>query len=312
MSEQNTFIKGLVFRLVKKHIAGATLNSAFKTTKALENKGIPTTITFLNECDNDAIKARYNVNLYIQLIKQISRLNLKSSISIRLSQIGLKLPNNVIDKNMEELINVAKNSGIIMWIESENGIDFNSMIEKYQNYSSIYNKIGIELPLRNSKIEEALTLLEKNSDSKYLLKLTTYFYGNEEKKDVKTKENPRKEKLYKNTLELYSFYIDKLLNKGHSIFILEHDEKTVYKLAELKSSYKKNLIFELPLGYSKKWQSKFIKRKINISVYVPYGKDWVSYAINNLTEGRIRELAISLLEGSKKKGNVNGEKSSKN
>lgn len=295
LSEQSTFIEGLVFRLIKKHIAGTTLNSAFKVTKSLNEKGIQTTITFLNNNTVDTTKARYNLNSYIQLAKQISRLNLKSNISLRLSQLGMGISNGVLDKNMEELIGVAKGAGVSIWIEYESTADMGSIVNKYNNYRDAYEKIGIELPIRSSKIDDVLDRLRPKS----MLKLTTHFYAEPIKGKKENKENKQKEKA-KDSFDLYTNYITKLAKQKHKLYVLEPDEKTIYKLAKANRGEKKSLIFELPLGYSKRWQSKFMSNKINMNVYVPYGKDWIPYAINKLTEGKIRDIAVTVLDGKKK------------
>jgi proline dehydrogenase len=288
--QQSTFISKLVFRLVRKHIAGATMNSALELTKELNSKGITTTITFLNDQITDSAKARYNLNSYIQLTKQISRLNLKSSVSVRLTQLGLNLPNGIVDSNMERLIEAAKPLKVHLWIEYEDGIDIGRLADKYIRYSQGYQGMGMELPLRHQNAESVLQRIGQRR----MLKITTHYYRGKVEKATKSKD-PR------DPMALYISYIKRLVKGKHLIYILESDERSAYKIAGSAQGYKRNLIFELPLGYSKKWQNRLMKKKVGIDVYVPYGKDWTHYAINKLAEGRIRSIAATVLDGKERK-----------
>ncbi|MGC8537500.1 MAG: hypothetical protein ACP5MZ_00765 [Candidatus Micrarchaeia archaeon] len=297
MSEQNTFLKSIVYRLIKKHISGTTVNAAFRLTKSLNDKDMSATITFLNENVNDTGKARYNLNSYMQLIKQISRLNLGASISVRMSQLGLTLPNGIIEHNMLSLLTTAKSSHVNAWFEYEDALGLKGMVDLYKRYNELYDGIGIELPLQHPKIEQVIDSLPKAA----LVKLISHYHMNEPKESTKDKEKAKQ----KGHIDMYMNYINKLHELKATVHIQEPDEKTVYRLAKANKQYKRDLIFELPLGYSKRWQSKFIKEKMRVSVYVPYGKDWVPYAINKLTEGRIRELAVSILDGKTNMGGGN-------
>ena len=295
LSEQNTFLKSIVYRLIKKHISGTTVNTAFKLTKSLNDKDMPATITFLNENVNDTGKARYNLNSYMQLIKQISRLSLNASISVRMSQLGLTLPNGIIEHNMLSLLTTAKSSHVNVWFEYEDALGLKGMVDLYRRYNELYDGIGVELPLRHPRIEQAIGTLPKAAS----VKLISHYHMNEPEESNKEKEKMKQ----KGHLDMYIDCINKLHELKTKVHIQEADEKTVYRLARANKQYKRDLIFELPLGYSKRWQGKFIKEKMKVSVYVPYGKDWIPYAINKLTEGRIRELAVSILDG---KANVGG------
>ncbi len=294
MSEQNTFLKGIIYRLIKKHISGTTLNAAFRLTKNLNDKDMSATITFLNENVSDTGKARYNLNSYIQLIKQISRLNLNASISVRLSQLGFLLPNGIIERNMLALLTTAKSSDVSVWLEYEDSIGLDMVLKAYSRYCDLYDRIGIELPLQHKNAEKAISGLPKEA----MVKLISHYNINDRGKEKGGKDEAKQRSI----IDRYTQYIDRLRGPKAKIHIQEPDEKTVYRLARANKQYKRDLIFELPLGYSKRWQGKFIKEKMKLSVYVPYGKDWVPYAINKLTEGRIRELAVSILDGKSMRG----------
>ena len=70
MSDQKHLIKGIVFRLVKKHIAGSTTQSVLEAVRRLNTLGMHATVTLLNDHIEQPQQARYNANAYVQLIKR--------------------------------------------------------------------------------------------------------------------------------------------------------------------------------------------------------------------------------------------------
>lgn len=282
MVEEQTFIKRLAFKFIRKRIAGATLNSALDATKGLNSKGLSTTMTFLNDHVNDSIKARYNLNSYMQLMKQVARLNLRAGISVRLSQLGYNVSEGMANSGLEELLSTASKSSVDVWLEHESAVDAGSMLDAYSSYRGTFSSLGMEVPLRNSNLDEIVKGLPSRGGR---FKLTAHVY-----------DYIRAKARLPGPAELYTTYARKL-GRSNSIYMLENDEKTLYNAATRANIPKGNLMVEMPLGYSKKWLNKLVRRKFSMGVYVPYGKDWMPYAINRLTEGNIRNIASSVLNG---------------
>ena len=115
----NGIKKRLAYRLVKKHIAGLTTDSAIRTALQFNGKGIHTTITFLNENGKDQKKARYNINTYSHLIRQLSRFRINSDISVRPSQLGYPENIQIFEKGLKELSSLAQSYGMSVWLENE-------------------------------------------------------------------------------------------------------------------------------------------------------------------------------------------------
>ncbi len=281
MPADKEFIKKLVFRFVKKRIAGSTMNAALNLAKDANSKGISATITFLNECTGNSSKAHYNLMAYMQLAEQLSRLGINAEISVRPGQLGCGNSAQG-EKNLAELIKASERYGKRIWIEYDPNMSLAAYVNAYGKYLNEKGSVGIELPIKSAEIAYA----EKRLPSYSVVKLSSHVPIAKQAKEQKPIP----------LHELYLRHIKALAEKCNSIYIAESDEKLINKIAASKE-YKKALIFELPLGYNKKWQKKLLSKGIKMAIYAPYGKDWVPYAINRLTEGRIRDIAISLLDG---------------
>jgi hypothetical protein len=155
-------------------------------------------------------------------------------------------------------------------------------VQLYRKFKPKCSSLGVEV--RPDYDDEEGVSVAKLLSGKDVVKLRCYV--------DERKAHPKKI----DKLRLYRNYIDALMAKKAHLTLLEHDHKLIGKLISSSKDYKKNLIFEIPLGYNGKL-GKLAKGKLNMSVYVPYGKDWIPYFINRLAEGRVRNIAVTLLDG---------------
>ncbi len=295
MENRKNIIRKLVFRFVKKRIAGSTSGSALNMVKELNTKGLHTTVTLLNDHVDDQIKARYNSNAYSQFIRQLSRLNLNSAVSVRLSQIGYHVDSSVLEKNLMGIIDVANSCNQRLWIENEADMENEEVMRIYRQYKPRCKSLGAELR-PDSATSDNMTQLRRVVSSNDIIKLTP---------PLDKKGKARADKT--DRLKLYDACINALVNKRVGLTIFEDDPKLINRIVTSNKDHKRNLIFEVPLGYSSRKLNALQKGKLNLSVYVPYGKDWIPYLINRLAEGRVRDIAVTLLNGEKSGVDLNAK-----
>ncbi len=289
-SNDHGLIKRLVFKLVKKHIAGSTSASVIRTVKQLNDKDVSATVTFLNENAATPLKIRYNINSYIEIIKQLSRLNLEAEVSLRLSQLGYLGGKEQAVAALDEIVSVADKYKKRLWIETEGAIIQSNIFDVRDRYDGTCD-MGVEVPADYMAKYTNGTIPKSMLSYKYvkLMTLAQQENGPVPKKKEKSKKNLQETLYYK--------CISKLAENDVNTIVFGHDERMLSKLMAGSKSYKKHLRFEVPLGYNRKRFGMMLKSNQKMSVYVAYGKDWVPYAINKLTEGRIRDIAKAVLDG---------------
>ena len=175
-------------------------------------------------------------------------------------------------KELRDIASAACESKIKLWIEHDDTMSIQDQLSLYRKLRDQYGNIGMEIrPDR----ESAVVTLNGDIEAKDLVKVRCY-PGNDGKREQKS------------ALVMYSDYIDRLLSNRAEVSVWEHDFEMIRKLAAAKQNYKKNVAFEIPLGYSMHNLKKLQQDKLDISVYVPFGKDWVPYLIGRLADGRMR------------------------
>jgi proline dehydrogenase len=285
--EEHRLIKNIVFRLVRRHIAGFTMNSALNAVRYLNGDGMNTTLTFLSEHVSDPIKARYNANTYVQVIKQISRLHLNSSVSLRLSQIGYALGNGSADRLLDDILDAARSGSSTVWLEGGLGVTHDELMAVYNDRRAANPNLGVEIPISYySRMDGIIRSIRPRS----MVRMTSHPYMAESA--ASNRSNTQK-----GMLNRYMSAISLLLKKSQKVCIHEPDEKLMARIASSSNGHKKDLIFGVPFGYSKRRVKRLMKMKVNLDVYVPYGKDWSAYAIYGLASGRLHGIATTLLDG---------------
>ncbi|HUC38529.1 MAG TPA: hypothetical protein VL944_00155 [Candidatus Acidoferrum sp.] len=289
--EEHRLIRNIVFRLIRRHIAGSTMNSALNAVKSLNGKGMNTTLTFLSESVPDPIKARYNANTYVQLARQISRLHLNASLSVRLSQIGFTTGTDSAGKLLDGILDASSST---VWLEGGPGVTNDQLMEVYNQKAAQYKNLGVEVPLSYYGRMDGIA---KRIRPKGLVRITSRAYMAEQK-------HSDDKKAYKNVMKSYMDTIGMLLKRSQKVFIHEPNDHLIAKIASGCNGHRNDLIFGIPFGYSARKVKELIKKRVNLDVYVPYGKDWASYAVYGLAGSRMRGIAMALLDG--KAGGENG------
>src|SRR5262245_33328155 len=87
--------KPIVRKISGRYIAGETVDQALTVAAGLNNRGIRATLDILGEDIYRLEQAHRAVNAYIQLLEEIGRRKLDANISIKLTQLGLKVDTEV-------------------------------------------------------------------------------------------------------------------------------------------------------------------------------------------------------------------------
>lgn len=271
---QDSFVERVIFKLVKKHIAGPTMSSAIKKAKELNSKGIPASIAFLSQPPSDTAKANYITATYMQLAREISRLGITASVHLTLEQLGSSLSKETSINNLKKVLEVSKKSGVFVWCELKEAKGSNNLLKKIKDTKGL----GVAF----NSFENCIEFVNKDKLTKDIKVICEE--GSEAQQDGKEKHDTIR-------------YVDAVIPKLNNLVLLSPNEGSIAKLMKKNGKYKKTLIFEFQLGYGEKKVGKMLKRGARLSMYVPFGKDWVNYAINNVPEKYTRAVASRLLSG---------------
>ncbi len=102
------FPESFIYLFASRYIAGETLNDAVKLVRDLNSKNILATMDVLGEDTTNIDEANSAVQEALRVLDTIYNEKLNSTLSIKLTQIGLKLDYNLCLENMKKILHRAK------------------------------------------------------------------------------------------------------------------------------------------------------------------------------------------------------------
>lgn len=266
----------LPFALAKRFVAGEEFRAAIPKVEALNEKGINVTLDLLGENVRDRKMADETVQNYIELLHKINDAGLKSSISIKLTMMGLDIDQDYCRDNLYKLLDVAEGYDQFVRIDME-ASDYTQMtIDIFKEAFKKYGKhvgIVIQAYLHRTKTDIP-ELAEMGAD----VRLCKGAYKEPERLALQNMDAIR---------EAYKEYTAILLEKTTYPRIATHDDELVNWVKEYAAIHKigkARFEFQMLYGLRQDTMEQLTADGYNTRIYVPYGTMWFPYFKRRLME----------------------------
>lgn len=249
----------------------------------LNKENIHPIVNILGEHYSSHLKAEEDKEKYIDLIDSLGEEELKFSISIKPTQLGLDVENSSekeFRKNLKEIVMKAEEENIFIWLDMEAYEYLQETIDTYLNIYEEYSEVGICLQANIKRTEKDLRKI-LNKEGKVRLVKGAY----KEDRQVSYREKENINEKYKEYIDMYSE-----IENGSVLEIGTHDEEMVNHARENLGKTRVQML----MGLREKYQRELAESKDveKVSQYVPYGSKWFSYFWR-----RIRENKSNLIIG---------------
>src|SRR6185503_16319480 len=109
----------IVWRVARRYIAGERLDDAARVIAQLKAQGLRATVDFLGEGVHRAEDAAEAREAYSAVLGRLHAEGLPSGISVKLTQLGLKIDPDLARANVESLAGLAEKLGRFVRIDME-------------------------------------------------------------------------------------------------------------------------------------------------------------------------------------------------
>lgn len=266
----------LPFALAKRFVAGETFEEAIPKVEAINRKGIKVTLDLLGENLRSREAAETMVQAYIDLLSHIRESGLNSSLSIKLTMIGLDIDPQFCKKNLFRLLKVARKHDQFVRIDMEGSEYTESTVALYREAFQEYGKhVGIVLQayLHRTK-KDVRELAELGAD----IRLCKGAYKEPERIALQNMSAIR---------EAFREYTAILLEKTTYPRIATHDDELIEWVKEYTREHEigpSRFEFQMLYGLREETMGKLTEEGFNTRIYVPYGTMWLPYFKRRLTE----------------------------
>ncbi len=267
--------KKIVRHFASRYIAGEKLEDAIEVVRKLNQQGKLTTIDVLGENitnENEAIEA---LKIYKRVLDVIKEFNLNSDLSIKLTQLGLKLDFDFCYANVEELVKHAKKYENIVEIDMEDSSTTDATIEIYRKLKSKFDNVGLAIQAYLKRSENDIKSL---LPLKPRIRICKGIYIEPETIAFKSRELIRHN---------FKHLLNMLLQSDAYTCIATHDDVLINEAYRLIKEYNldnSKFEFQMLLGVRPEMGNKIVADGYKLRIYVPFGEKWYAYSMRRFRE----------------------------
>ncbi|MFH1851204.1 MAG: proline dehydrogenase family protein [Candidatus Neomarinimicrobiota bacterium] len=270
------FPKFLVKPFAKPYVAGVTLDEAIAKVKKLNADGYATTLDILGEHVHSVTEATAIRQAYCELLERIKAEKLDSTISFKLTHLGLELDREIARQNTLALARKARELDLPVTIDMENSPYTDATIEIYQQAQAEFARVGTVLQAYLYRSIADVKALDKPD---FHVRICKGIYREAAEIAIQDREDIRG-----------SFSeIVKILLRGHSYAaIATHDKVLIDDLEQWieennipQDRFEFQVLHGVPMGDR---LERLLKKGYTVRVYVPFGAAWFDYAVRRLKE----------------------------
>ncbi len=275
--------KGMSTGIARRFVAGETAQEAVQEIRRLNDQDISATFDHLGENVLDAAGADQATEACMDLIEIIEKEELRANVSLKLTQLGLDLGDELCLGNMRRILTRAEESGMFIRIDME-GAQYTQRTLKivhalWRDCKNVGTVIQSYLYRSGQDVEDLMEMGVR-------VRLCKGAY-----KEPRRVAFPRKKDVDKS----YQNLVTRLLEKGeypaiatHDPTMIEHTVAEANRLGRDPSSWEFQMLYGIRVGE----QLRLRKEGYGMRVYVPYGKQWCPYFMRRIAERPANALFV--------------------
>lgn len=267
---------GLTKNLALRFVAGDTLDEAVSTTRALNARGLKVTLDALGENITSEAGAAAAAENYLAIIDRIVETGIDSSVSLKLTMLGLDIDPELCRRHMVAILDRASKTGTFVRIDMEgSGYTQRTLDLFYDLHRTYGDHVGIVLQSYLYRTDRDVRFAIEQGARVRLVKgayaePATVAYPSKEDVDA----------AYRRQMEI-------LLDAGHYPAIATHDETIIEVVKSYAARMKispSGFEFQMLYGVRRDLQEQLVREGYTVRVYVPFGTSWYPYFMRRMAE----------------------------
>jgi proline dehydrogenase len=255
--------------------AGETREDALAVARGLNLRGFKVTLDYLGEEVRSIERAQQVVAEYCVLVQEIAGRNLDAGISLKLTNLGLRLDPGKAFEHLLLIAETAASFNRFVRVDMERTDLTDITLDLARRAHARHANVGVVIQshLRNS--EEHVRRLVRERISVRLVK-GAY------------RESPEAAFRDPNEIDLsFRRLAEILLRDGFRPAIATHDENLIDYAGDIAFIYglgERDFEFQMLYGVRRKLQRQLLEKGHVVRIYLPYGKDWYRHFLRRLAE----------------------------
>ncbi|MGA8223083.1 MAG: proline dehydrogenase family protein [Candidatus Acidiferrales bacterium] len=262
-------------RVARRFVAGETLDDAIAAAREVNRTGHSASLDLLGENVSDEAGARRAADGYLEMFNRIAREKLDANVSLKLTQLGLDLGEQLCQELIEKIVAHASALGNFVRIDMEGSPYTQRTVEIAKRVRAKHAAVGTVMQAYLYRAEQDIKDLLAVSCR---LRLCKGAY-----KEPPEVAFPKKEDVDANFVKLMKL----LLPSGIYHGIATHDPAMIRATKEFtreKNIARDQFEFQMLYGIRTDLQRQLVREGYRLRIYIPFGTDWFPYFMRRLAE----------------------------
>jgi proline dehydrogenase len=272
-----TFVKknGMSAGFARRFIAGETMEETVEPVRTLNRKGMTVSLDYLGENVHKIEEAAQSVDYYRRLFAFINENSLDANVSLKLTQLGLDINEELAFQNMKSILEVAAGFDQFVRIDMEGSPYTQRTLDLFERLWETHKNVGVVIQSY---------LYRSAEDTKRAIELGARI------RLVKGAYNEPKEIAYPEKADVDRSYIELmklLLSDGFYPAIATHDTAIIEETKRYacdRAITPDRFEFQMLYGIRRDLQEALVRQGYRMRVYVPFGTQWYPYMMRRLAE----------------------------
>jgi proline dehydrogenase len=269
-------------QVARRFVAGETIDEAMAATQALNARQLMVTLDYLGESVTDEAVAAASRDEILRILDRIDAAGLDANVSVKLSQLGLRIHPNIALENMRQILARAQSYDNRVRIDMEES-------ELVDKTLAIYRTLRDEMGFHNVGVVIQSYLYRSERDVAKLIeegawvRLCKGAYA--EPPDIAFANKVDTDANYVKLTQM--MLSDRARANGVYLGIATHDEDMIdaaLAFAESEGIAPAEYEFQMLYGIRRDLQDSLVSQGYRVRTYVPYGTAWYPYFVRRLAE----------------------------
>ncbi len=269
-----------VRRSVSTFMPGERLEDAMAAAAAQQARGVATIFTKLGENVTSAVEAEEVMRHYLDVLDKVQAAGLEAQISVKPTQLGLDLDQELCFRNLQRLIERADACNNLVWIDMESSPYVDPTLDLFRRARALSPRVGIALQAylyRTAKDVESLVPLGS------AIRLVKGAYL-----EPPSVAYPKKADVDQNFYALACRLLaEDAQRAGGLLHVATHDPRLADRLATFiderrvpKTAYEYAMLY----GIQRPLQQRLVAAGRPLRVLIAYGEYWFPWYMRRLAE----------------------------
>lgn len=260
-------------RVSLRFVAGETLDQAIDAARRANEAGMPVSLNLLGEHVTDAASAQAIFDQYVAAIDAIDAAGIDGNISVKLTQLGLGLDDDLCADLVDRLAVRAVGAGTTVTIDMEDSPFTDRTLDIYEASQRAHGNLGIAIQAYLKRSPDDLARIIPLGGHVRLCK-----GAYDEPESIAFRSRSQVNEAYDSLMRML------MDDEGVMPCLATHDHERVGVATEVAPHRTAPYEFQMLYGIRVSLQEQLVADGIPLRSYIPYGAAWYPYLTRRMAE----------------------------